>query len=157
MKILFIRPNKDAFGFKPIGISLLSAICQAQGHIVSLFDTTFFDFGFEEYTVTGSRINKYKPIDWSGYNVEKKKCDLKQELIEALKRFQPDICSVSLLSDERFIAEEISKYTREYSPDIQIIWGGIYPTIAADTLIHQDYIDYICIGEGIEVSYPEII
>lgn len=156
MRVLFIRPNKDAFGFKPIGISLLSALCKADGHTTALFDTTFFDFGFEEYTVTGSRINKYKPIDWTGYNVEKKKCDLKIEVTSVLRTFKPDICSFSLLSDERFIAGEISQYIREYSPDIPIIWGGIHPTIAAETLIHQEYLDYICIGEGIQ-ALPELL
>jgi anaerobic magnesium-protoporphyrin IX monomethyl ester cyclase len=156
VNVLFIRPNKDAFGFKPIGISLLSAICKKNNHKVALFDTTFFDFGFEEYTVTGSRINKYKPIDWSDYQVEKKKCDLKSELIRVLVEFKPDVCALSLLSDERFIARDISRYIREYNPDIPIIWGGVFPTVSADTTIACEYIDYICVGEGIE-ALPELL
>lgn len=156
MNILLIRPNKDAFGFKPIGISLLSAILKNNNHNVSLFDTTFFDFGYEEYSETGVRINKYKPVDWSKIDIKKIKVDLKTEVIKAIKDSKADVCAFSILSDERFIAEEISQYIKEYDSQIPIIWGGIFPTISADITINSEYVDYVCVGEGIE-ALPELI
>lgn len=156
MKVLFIRPNKDAFGFKPIGISVLSAILKNEGHETRLFDTTFYDLGFEEYSITGSRINKYKPVDWSLYNVEKVRCNLKEEIFKALKDYQPNVCAFSILSDERFIAEEIVSYIKEFDQDIQVIWGGKYPTVSAEEAIRVSAVDYVCVHEGIE-ALPELI
>lgn len=156
MKVLFVRPNKDAFGFKPFGISLLSAICKREKHEVSLFDTTFYDFGYEEYSLVGASINKYKPVDWSPYNVKKVKVDLKKETFKVLRDFSPDVCAFSVLSDERLIAGELAGYIKEYDSAIPIIWGGIYPTVSADEAINLDAVDYVCIGEGIE-ALPELL
>ncbi|MBU1147545.1 MAG: B12-binding domain-containing radical SAM protein [Candidatus Omnitrophica bacterium] len=156
MKILFIRPNKDAFGFKPIGLSLLSALCKRNGHQVELFDATFYDLGFEEYSTTGNRINKFKPVDWSGYDVKKIKVDLRKEFFKTLKNYSPDICAFSVLSDERLVAMEISEYIKEYDSDIPVIWGGIYPTVAPEDAINVKTVDYICVSEGIE-AFPELL
>ena len=41
MKVLIVWPNKDAFGFLPVNIALLSALLKANGHEVELFDTRF--------------------------------------------------------------------------------------------------------------------
>lgn len=156
MKILFVRPNKDAFGFKPISISLLSAICKKEGHEVKLFDTTFFDLGFEEYSSTGTRINKYKPVDLTPYNIGKVECDLRAEVFKFLKEFAPDVCAVSLLSDEREVSKEITRYIKEFDPDIQVIWGNKYSTVAPEAAINIDGVDYICLHEGIE-ALPELL
>lgn len=53
MKVLFVRPNKDSFGFKPIGLSLLSGIARNLGWDTRLFDTTEIDFGFVDITQSG--------------------------------------------------------------------------------------------------------
>lgn len=151
MKILFIRPNKDALGFKPVGISLLSAICKQAGHKVDLFDTSFFDFGGEERSDLGTKINVYKPIDWTGYNMDKQKVDLQREVESILKKSKPDLCAFSVLSDQKLIAEEISSYIPD---DIPTVWGGVHPTTSMEDCI--DIADYVCIGEGIE-AVPELI
>ena len=39
MKILFINPNIDTGGYKPLAISVLSAIAKKEGHEISVFDT----------------------------------------------------------------------------------------------------------------------
>ena len=59
MRILFIRPNKDAFGYKPIGLSLLSAIAKELGWETKLFDTTEIDFGFYE---SKQRIHAHRVV-----------------------------------------------------------------------------------------------
>ena len=61
MKILFIWPNKDVFGYKPIGISLLASILKKGGHQVELFDTTFIDLGSHDYSKELTKRGYFKP------------------------------------------------------------------------------------------------
>ena len=42
MKVMFIYPNKNGFGTIPLGISMISARLEEDGHKTLLFDSTFF-------------------------------------------------------------------------------------------------------------------
>jgi len=150
MNILLIWPNKDNFGFKPISLALISAILKQQGHKVELFDTTFIDFGYESDSEVQSRIKVFKPIDFSGYDVAKKKANLQAELTEKLDDFQPDLVGVSALSDEIFIGFEISKIVKQWNSRIPILWGNKAATMAPERILTDKNVDYVCIGEGIE-------
>jgi hypothetical protein len=55
MKILFVWPNKDGFGFKPISLALMSAILKIHGHQFELFDTTYIDFGYQVFPKSATR------------------------------------------------------------------------------------------------------
>jgi len=156
MRVLFIRPNKDAFGFKPIGLSLLSALCLKEGHKVRLFDTTFFDLGYKEYSEIAIDIKKYKPVDLSPFHIGKTPVNLQSEVERAVKEYSPDVICFSLLSDEKLVAREISGYIRGMDPGIPILWGGIHPTVAPEEVIGLDTVDYACVGEGIE-ALPELL
>ena len=90
MRILFVWPNKDQFGFKPIGISLLSAILKSKGHEVALFDTTYLDFGFKDHTEALSRIKIFKDVDYGGHDLKKKNLNLESEFVKKLDEFKPD-------------------------------------------------------------------
>lgn len=107
MRVLFIWPNKDQFGFKPISISLLSAILKREGHKVDLFDTTFIDLGSKDNTQVRSRLKIFKDIDLSEYDLSKKKLSLRRELLKKLNEFKPDIVGLSVLSDEIYTAFNI--------------------------------------------------
>ena len=79
-----MRPNRDTFGFKPISISILSAIAKKQKWTVKLFDTTNLDlgeFGYDSRKVAeASKL--FKPVDFSQYNLKKEKIDLKEKIIK---------------------------------------------------------------------------
>ncbi len=150
MKLLFIWPNKDSFGFKPISLSLLSAILKKKGHAVQAFDTTFIDFGFEGISETRSKIRIFKPVDFSGYDIRKKKVDFKKALTEKLNDFKPDLVGVSALSDEVPIGLMASKYVKEWKSDVPVIWGNKAATMDPQVFLEDEHIDYVCRGEGIE-------
>jgi len=146
MKILFVYPNKEGFGIKPIGISLLAAILKKEGHEVDLFDTTFYDLGYIDTNELLKKQGFFKHTNIDDYNVAKKKIDLKEELYKKLKLFNPEILAVSALSDEVEIAEKISEYVNEYEKEVIIIWGNKAVTMG---YLPINY-DYIIKGEGIE-------
>ncbi len=150
MRILFVWPNKDQFGFKPMSISLLSAILKKQGHEVDLFDTTFIDFGFKDNTEVRSRLKIFKEVDLDDFDLAKRKIDLEQTFVKKLNNFQPDIVSISALSDEVPIGLEISKIAKQWDRKILVLWGNKAPTMEPRKILDDENVDYICRGEGIE-------
>lgn len=156
MKILFVWPNKDRFGFRPMSLSLLSSILKKKDHKVDLFDTTFIDFGFKDATQVYSKIKVYKDIDFSKYNVAKKKISLKKELLKKLNEFKPDIIGVSALSDEIHIGLEISKIVKNWNKKTIVVWGNKAATMVPEKILKYNYVDFVCIGEGIEFM-PEFV
>ncbi len=150
MKVLFVWPNKDQFGFKPMGIALLSAILKQNGHQTDLFDTTGIDFGFKDNTAVRSKLKIFKDVESGDFDVSKQKLDLGGELIRKLDDFKPDIVGVSALSDEVPIGFEISRLVKQYDKDIIVIWGNKAATMSPDKILSCKNVDYLCRGEGIE-------
>jgi len=150
MKILFVRPNKDSFGYKPISISLLSGIAKSAGWDTRLFDTTEIDFGFTSHVKSGEQAKFFKPVDASRYGLEKRKADLESECTALLDEYKPDCLALSVLSDEHLIAAQISGIAKKVNRDLPVIWGGKYPTLNPDKTLREFFADYVCVGEGID-------
>lgn len=148
MKVLFVWPNKDSFGFKPLGISLLSAIARDMGWDTALFDTTEIDFGFMDNTRSGESAKLFKQVDLASHGHEKKRVDLRSKLIRRLHEYHPDCLALSVLSDEHLIAAEISAIAKEINPDLPVIWGGKFPTLQPLKTLEDYHADFICMGEG---------
>jgi radical SAM superfamily enzyme YgiQ (UPF0313 family) len=149
-KVLFVWPNKDSFGYKPIGISILSGIAQNLGWDTRLFDTTEINFGFMDVNEAGLAAKLCKPVDLFPYGHQKKKIDLSSKFIEILEEFKPDCLALSVLNDEFLIAAEISYIAKKIFPDLPVIWGGKYPTLLPEKVLLQFHADYVCIGEGLD-------
>lgn len=149
MRVLFVYPNKESAGFKPIGISLLSAILKREGHETALFDTTFFDLGYSDTNEALKEAGFFKPTDIDKYDVGKKKVDLKEELRKKMEQFKPDVLAVSALSDEVSIGLEVSRLAKEIKPEIKTIWGNKAVTIGDGRVFEDPAIDRYIIGEGI--------
>lgn len=150
MKILFVWPNKDSFGFKPIGISLLSAIAKKLGWEVRLFDTSEFDFGFVDNTCSGESANFFKPVDLSKYGIQKRKLHLESNFISIIEKFDPNCLAFSVLSDEFLIAARLSNIAKKVRPKLPIIWGGKYPTLNPQKTLNEFKVDFACVSEGID-------
>lgn len=160
VRVLFILPNVSEFGVKPIGISLLSAICKRCGHTVGLFDTTFLDFPEAAGCINNSAVyaqkNLTKSVDYAGYGVSKQPVDLRDALHQRLREFRPDVCAFSVMTSERNLARELADGIKVHDAKLPVIWGGIYPTSSPEEAIAHASVDYICIYEGIE-ALPELL
>lgn len=156
MKILFVWPNKDQFGFKPIGLAILNSIAKNNNYETKLFDTTEIDFGFSSNTEYGEEVKIFKPIDFSKYNINKKKINLEESFTKIFNEFEPDIVAFSVLSDEQLIAFRIAKTVKKLNPKTPMIWGGKYCTLKPEKTLKEYLADYICIGEGLE-AFPEFL
>jgi len=156
VKLLFIWPNKGAFGVKPIGISLLSSLAKKMGWETKLYDTTHIDFGYTQYTESGVLAKIFKDVDMTPFGWVKTKVDMEHELAVTLNEYQPDCIAVSLLSDERFIAVRATKVAKAWRKDIPVIWGGMFPTLEPEKALIEDGADFVCRGEGLE-AFPEFL
>ncbi len=123
MKVLFVWPNLDQFGFKPIGLSMLSSIVKTIGWECELFTTSEIDFGYVDNTQIGEKIKMFKPVDFSSYNINRKKIDLEKYFTKVFTSFKPDCLAFSVLSYERYVGLEIAKIARKINLKIPIIWG----------------------------------
>ncbi len=150
MKVLFCWPNKDQFGFKPIGISLLSAILKQHGHEVALFDTSEYDFGFRDNTSVRSSLRIFKSISNTEFDFSKKKTDIRRPLLERLSSFAPDVIAVSALSDEIDIGLRISQLAKEHDPKVVVVWGNKAASMSPQKILNYSFVDYVCVGEGVE-------
>jgi len=150
MKILFVWPNQDKFGSKPMGMALLSAILKSKGHDVELFDTTFIDFGYKGHVEVRNQLRMFKEVDFSKFDVAKRKLDLEAELTKKINDFKPDIVGVSALLDERYVGLQISSIVKKINKNIIVVWGSKSVTVAPENILGCKDIDFACIGEGIE-------
>ncbi len=150
MKVLFVWPNKDSFGFKPIGLSLLSAIARCQGHETKLFDTTEIDLGYVDNTMSGQSAKIFKPVNLSAYDLEKKKIDLDLSFQKVIKDFNPDCLALTVLSDEFMVADRITRLAKKLNPGLTVIWGGKYTTLNPLKVLQLHNADFVCIAEGLD-------
>lgn len=150
MKVLFVNPNRDTFGYKLIGLSLLSAIARNLGWDTRLFDTTEIDFGVADSKEILETAKIYRPVDFSKYGLQKKKVDLSCKAREVLEEYNPDLLAFSVMSDQFLVASQISKIAKDVNPKLPIIWGGAYPTLNPEYTLERHKVDFVCVGEGID-------
>ena len=70
-----------------------------------------------------------------------------EELVEVVRKTQPDLIGISLTSRQWLGANRLLAGLRE-AMDIPVIAGGLHPTFAPEETIHHPGIDYVCLGEG---------
>jgi len=72
----------------------------------------------------------------------------KQEFIDAVKGYEPDIIGISVRTSALAFAGEMAMWLEEGLPDIFVMAGMYHPSLAPEEVIALDGIDAICIGEG---------
>lgn len=108
------------------------------------------------YTVgilTAMIKDKYK-IDVIDANLNNMSYD---EVKQKLHELNPDVVAISCTSfeyDKTF--KKMAELTKEYSKDIVVIVGGIYPTLLPHLLSKDKNIDYVIMGEG-EYRFPKLL
>ena len=96
-KVLLINPNVWGRGITPIWIASHSAILKNGGHIVELFDGTFY----KEWSVNEIEFNtenkQYKPSNYYDY-ITLKETDIYEDLLKTINKLKPDIIFISAFS-----------------------------------------------------------
>ncbi len=156
MKVLLIYFNTASRASIPLGLASLSNYIEKRGHIVEIFDTTFYEeFLKLKKENLREKIGHYKrvrnPVD-TDYLDSPMTDDLKRKILE----FQPDIIGLSILSAHFHFSCTISQFIKRYFPSIPIIVGGLHPTLKPEETICEPSVDMICIGEG-EYAFTQLL
>lgn len=126
MKIVYVRPNKDAWGYKPLGLSLLIALEKRKGNEVHLFDTTRYDFNVLDNNTAGTKAGIFKPVNMNDYH-KKIKSDYIEDFEMFLNGIYPEEVRFTVMSDQVDVASQLSKVAAGYTN--KITWGGAHPTM----------------------------
>lgn len=163
MKILFVFPNIDCGGYKPVGLTAVMNSCRRAGYEVKLFDTSFIDTKYlienklySGIDQAGEEILNFKPVDTSGYNLIEEKIDIKEELRLILEDFKPDVVGISVLSVEWKLTVHILRTIKSFNKDIITVVGGVHTFADPVGSINEPSLDIICIGEG-ELVFLELL
>lgn len=130
MKIVLVFPP-NTFQTKqsmpPLGIAWIAAVLR--------------EAGYREVSLIDSIANRYS----------------NEDIIDLLKKAEPDIVGISFGTQIRFGAFELARLVKKNFPKVPLVVGGPHPTLTAqDILENIPEIDFIVRGEG-EVSFLNLI
>jgi len=118
-------------GFESLGIESLSAVLKQAGYGVDLvYDPALFDTMF----VTQKAISQFV----SYYPVT----------LQRLKEKKSEIFAFSVFSDDYSWASRMAKDLKQVKPESIIVFGGIHPSTLPEKVVQEEFIDYVCVGEG---------
>ena len=132
-RVLFLYPNERGMSTIPPSIAGLSQILKDEGHVTSLFDTTFYKFDDED-------------IDDDDLHFKKTTKSAVDDFRKAVLEFKPDIIAVSCTETTFLRGMKIIDETRDLG--IKNLFGGVFPTFAPDLVMTYSNVDMICVGEG---------
>lgn len=78
------------------------------------------------------------------------------ELAEILRTFKPDLVGMRTMSYYKHLFRDTVNLVRKVLPDVSIIAGGPHPTIAYESVLRENDIQAVAIGEG-EITCEEIV
>ena len=142
MRILFVYPSQNTELRIPLAISILIAHLRKAGHEVQLFDTTFYG-EFHTDNEKMAKLGTHQSTNLNELVGVTQQTDVKKDLLGNIKNFKPDLICASLVERNFSTAKELLE-----DVEVPVLVGGIMPTIAPDFCVDQDWVDYICVGEG---------
>lgn len=135
MKITFV-----ALGSEQLAISLFVNMARAAGHDVSLaYNVALFH---DRFNLEIPWLNKY--------------FDDTEDTIEQIQQQQPDILIFSSLTATYQWMLEIARRSKEFMPNVKVVFGGVHPSAVPERVIKRAQVDFVVVGEG-EVCLIPII
>lgn len=135
MKITFV-----ALGSEQLAISMFANMARQAGHEVNLaYNVALFH---DRFNLEIPWLNKY--------------FDDTDDTLEQIKQQQPDILVFSSLTATYQWMLGVAKKSKEYFPDLKVVFGGVHPSAVPDRVIKRNQVDFVVVGEG-EVCFIPIL
>ena len=154
-KILIFYPNLHMSALMPQSVGIFTALLKQEGYPLDLFDCTYYKDidsltlgkNTNEEKVENRNVHKYDNTEWHERGVKPK-----NGIVEAFKKkvttFKPDLILVSVLESTYYLAIDLLKAIPEKDRTYKTFFGGVFATYAANKIIKNDLVDYVCRGEG---------
>jgi radical SAM superfamily enzyme YgiQ (UPF0313 family) len=152
-RILFVYPNERQMSTIPPAIALLSELLKQNGHVTSIFDTTFYEFT-DDIAIDAPDLHREKSLqvrpiadkDDDDLHFSKITTNPVIDLRKKITEFSPDLLAVSCT--ETTFHRGLKLITKTRDMGIRNIFGGIFPTFAPQLVMNFDVVDMLCVGEG---------
>ncbi len=154
-KILIFYPNLHMSALMPQSVGIFTALLKREGYTLDLFDCTYYEDidtltlgkNTNEEKVENRNVHKYDNSEWQKKGV-KPKNGIVEDFKKKVETFQPNLILVSVLESTYFLAIDLLKSIPENQRNYKTLFGGVFATYAADKVIKNDLVDYVCRGEG---------
>jgi anaerobic magnesium-protoporphyrin IX monomethyl ester cyclase len=147
VRVLFIYPNLMLQTMLPASMTVLAAVLKRLGHVVDIFDTTFY--AAETHSSNEYRVQRLQmqPFDTNAQRKLLRPCEsMVPDLRAKVEKFQPHLIAMSALEDTFVLGAQLLGAIRDFG--VPHLVGGVYPTFAPELVIAHPSVDVICIGEG---------
>jgi len=152
LKVLVVYANCMMDNLIPVGVSAVIGALHGIDADVELFDTTFYRT--EERPADYDRVANLQVPDFSyeelGISIRKE--DVFTEFRAHVQRFIPDLIMLSVVEPTWGQGQRLLEAIRDIRP--YVVTGGVFAIMAPETIIVNDLVDAVCIGEG-EDAVPE--
>lgn len=102
----------------------------------------------------GARLENKYPYEIIDQNINK---GALARLEQLASRKEMKYLGISVMpGPQLFEAIPISKYLKNKFPDVQIIWGGYFSSLHAQTVLRSNYVDFVVRGQG-DQTFVELI
>ena len=154
-RILMFYPNLHMSALMPQVIGIFTALFKREGYPIDLFDCTFYQDidvinigkNANEERVKNRNAPAYSNEEWIQKG-GKQKWGIKEDFVKTVQEFKPDLILVSVLESTYFLAMELLNSVPQKDRNYKTLFGGVFATFAADKVIKNDLVDYVCRGEG---------
>lgn len=135
MKVTFV-----GLGCEQLSVSLLAAICRANGHEVGLaFSAALFDERYQLQIPGLARL-----------------FDDRAAVIDEIVRQQPDVLACSVLTNVYQWMLGVARDAKERVPGLTVVFGGVHPSAVPERVVRRSEVDYVCVGEG-DLAFPRLL
>ena len=118
---------------------------------MEIFDLSFY-FTSHGIDSDGSRMENLNVLPYNMGSKGLKKSNWKLDILNQLKRFQPDLIAITSTEDMWELGIKSLEHIKEYITEnnTPVIAGGVFATFAPDLCIEHPLINMVCVGEGEE-------
>lgn len=151
IRVLFIYPNTFGMNMLPPAIALFNALLKREGHMVRLFDATYYsvNYGVDSDGSKADNLNvmSYDPNE---KGIKMKTTSWIDDLQSEVDDFEPDLIAMSTTEDMWNLGISLldAISSRIKKRKIPVIVGGVFPTFAPDLVVASNLVDMVCVGEG---------
>ena len=152
MKVLLINPpfqrlKKIKKIFFPLGLGYLASSLVKNG-----FECKIYNVEVPKEAEILSEIIDNKSLLANHRNyveaIRDGKHKVWQEVAETLRKFEPDLVGISVMTPIYGSALKISRLVKEYNKECKVVWGGPHPSVESGKLLLEEVVDFVIREEG---------
>ena len=138
----------------PLGLCYIAGILEKHGFNVSIYNADFkTGIEFPPYKWQRSRAMKYNEYL---HILRDFNHSLWKEIGAVISKQSPDIVGISITTNKYGSALNVSKWVKDFDPNIPVVFGGVHPTVLPEESLKNKNVDIVVRGEG-EYTFLDLV